>query len=98
MLLPLDGGKGRDLPLEGGTIQYWSPDGRQLVYSRRSGGAQDLYLLTLADGTSRRLTTTPTEEPNVQWTADGATIVFDRQVPESRIVTADMTRILDRYR
>lgn len=94
MLLPINGGPGRPLLEPGQTGGAWSPDGRQLTYSFRAGSATDLGILTLADGSTRRVTTTPASESGTEWSADGSTLVFQRSVPVNRIVTADLSRLL----
>ena len=98
MLLPINGGAGRRLLEPGQQARAWSPDGRQLVYSFRAGDALDLGILTLADGSTRRITTTPESENNPVFSADGNTLVFFRSVPVSRIATADLTQLLARPR
>jgi Tol biopolymer transport system component len=98
MLLPINGGPGRQLLEPGQTGAAWSPDGRQLVYSFRAGSATDLGIKTLADGSTRRITTTPASESGTEWSADGSTLVFQRSVPVNRIVTADLSRLLERQR
>jgi Tol biopolymer transport system component len=96
MLLPINGGPGRQLLEPGQSAGAWSPDGRQLTYSFRAGSATDLGILTLADGSTRRITTTPASESGTEWSADGSTLVFQRSVPVNRIVTADLSRLLAR--
>lgn len=94
MLLPVDGGPSRPLlpPRQAGNA--WSPDGSQLVYTFRDGDATDLAVLTLADSSTRRITTTPENEQGAEWSADGSTIVFNRRRPISRIATADVAKLL----
>jgi Tol biopolymer transport system component len=47
-----------------------------LVYERKSGGNQDLYVVPAAGGTPRRLTTHPAVDGLPRWTADGSAVVF----------------------
>jgi hypothetical protein len=94
MLLPLAGGEGRPLLPAGQTGQAWSPDGKEMVYRFLVGEAGDLGILTLADGSTRRITETPESEGGTEWSADGTTLVFQRAVPISRITTANLTKLL----
>jgi Tol biopolymer transport system component len=59
----------------------WSPDGKQLVItSERSGdGNDDLWVINTDGSVVRRLTTTPEDELNADWSPDGTRIVFTRQ-------------------
>lgn len=95
MLLPIDGGPGRRLLPAGSYPETWSPDGKQIVYSFQDGNATDYGILTLADGSTRRVTTTMEEEAGVEWSADGSTLVFRRSVPVSRITVADLAKVVD---
>jgi Tol biopolymer transport system component len=54
----------------------------------------DLGILDLADGTARRVTTTPASEQRPEWSHDGSTLVFRRVTPVSRITTADVRRLV----
>ncbi|TFG42366.1 MAG: hypothetical protein E4H41_11020, partial [Gemmatimonadales bacterium] len=94
MLLPLNGGEGRPLLEPGQFGQAWSPDGKEMVYGFLVGEAGDLGILTLADGSTRRITETPENEGRTEWSADGSTLVFQRSVPISRITTANLTKLL----
>ncbi len=78
----------------GQTGQAWSPDGKEMVYRFLVGDAGDLGILTLADGSTRRITETPESEGGPEWSADGSTLVFQRAVPISRITTANLTKLL----
>jgi Tol biopolymer transport system component len=65
-----------------------------MVYGFLVGEAGDLGILTLADGSTRRITETPESEGATEWSADGTTLVFRRAVPISRITTANLTKLL----
>ena len=95
MLLPLEGGAGRQLLPPGQLATAWSPDGTQLLYGFEDGEATDYGILTLADGSTRRVTQTPEDEGGAEWTTDGSTLVFRRAVPIDRITTADLTKLLE---
>jgi Tol biopolymer transport system component len=94
LLLSLNGGEGRPLLEPGQTGQVWSPDGKEMVYRFLVGEAGDLGILTLADGSTRRITETPESEGGTEWSADGSTLVFQRSVPINRITTANLTKLL----
>jgi hypothetical protein len=95
MLLPL-GGTGR--PLDQG-VQLplgWSPDGGELVFGYSNSPPYDLGIINVASDAVRQIPRTPASEEATEWTADGATLLFRRVTPASRITTADVTRLLRR--
>jgi len=96
MLLPIRGGSGRRLLQANQRVGDFSPDGRQAVVLYSVQPPFDLGILNLADGSVRRITTTPASEEGTEWTPDGSALVFRRQVPVSRITTTDVTRLLAR--
>jgi WD40-like Beta Propeller Repeat/RTX calcium-binding nonapeptide repeat (4 copies) len=55
----------------------WSPDQRQIAFTRANRkGNEEIYVLTIADGSLRRLTTNPATDSNPAWSPDGTTIAF----------------------
>jgi Tol biopolymer transport system component len=94
VLVPLTGGAGRQLLPAGQAAQEWSPDGSQLLYSFQDGSATDYGVLTMADGSTKRVTQTPENEGGAEWTADGSALLFRRAVPISRLTTANLTKLL----
>jgi len=59
----------------------FSPDGRTLGFARLIAGGKDIYLVPVAGGEARRLTSESTVQPGSQtdglaWTPDGREIVF----------------------
>jgi Tol biopolymer transport system component len=53
-----------------------SPDGREIVVGRNIGSAWDLWLIDLARGVTRRLTSDPALDANGVWSPDGSRIAF----------------------
>ena len=96
MLLPLGGGRGRQILEKNQVPITWSPDGRQLLFHYTRNPPLDLGIFDVADGTSRRITNTADSEQGAEWSADGSTLVFNRTVPVSRITTTDVARLLAR--
>ena len=94
MLLALNGRGGRPLLEPNQNAITWSPDGRQLLFTYSQNPPYDLGILTLADGSVRRVTNTPASEQGAEWSHDGSTLVFVRVVPVSRITTVDVGRLL----
>ncbi len=54
----------------------WSPDGEKIAFSAINGGNRDIYVLTLASGEVRGLTTDGAEN-RPEWSPDGKWIAFD---------------------
>jgi hypothetical protein len=54
----------------------WSPDGRHIAFSAMSGGFSDLYVVTLDDGSVRRLTDDPYSDLQPHWSPDGRALAF----------------------
>ena len=55
----------------------WSPDSRELAYTRYDGGAYDIHATKVDGGPERRLTAHPADDSRPEWSRDGQTIVFD---------------------
>jgi dipeptidyl aminopeptidase/acylaminoacyl peptidase len=58
----------------------WSPDGNQLAFLSSRDGVQQVYVLTLANGQARRVTSLSTGADNELWSPDGAYIAFVSRV------------------
>lgn len=54
----------------------FSPDGKKIAYTTTSVTSWDIYVRTLADGTTKRLTTAPGMNMHPTWSADGTRIAF----------------------
>jgi Tol biopolymer transport system component len=95
MILPASGGAGRMILDPGETAQWWSNDGRFILYTVTSdNGSIDLGLFNVADGTKRQLTTTPQDEVGAEFTPDGKMAVFTRRTVVQRLVSTDLSSIL----
>ena len=68
----------------------WSPDGKQLVFTRELGAHRKLVLLTLASGEERQLTTGTTDDIEPAWSPDGQHIAFVRSAPGARLEPGDV--------
>jgi Tol biopolymer transport system component len=97
VLIPTRGGKGRAILGKLESPGGYSPDGTQLVYFTGTPN-EDLGLLNLRDGSTRRLTTTPEDEQGARWTPDGKTLVILRSQTRRRIATVDVGGLIARAR
>lgn len=95
-LLSLRGQPPRVLLNPGEVISNWSADGTRFLFRVPSGGAMDLAVFTLADGSRRRLTTTPEDEAGPEFTPDGNTVVYRRTKRVQRVHSADLSAALRR--
>jgi eukaryotic-like serine/threonine-protein kinase len=63
--------------IEGDTLPNFSPDGRQVAFSRQeSNGGRDIHLIPIAGGKPKRLTFDKTSIPGLAWTPDGNDIIY----------------------
>ena len=61
---------------------FFAPDGSRIgFFSNRDGGKNELYVLTLADSSLRRLTTDSLHDGEGSWSPDGRHIRFTRFFP-----------------
>ena len=54
----------------------WSPDGERIAFGSDRGGEMNLWLLTLRDGKTRRLTSGAGGDYQPNWSPDAASLVF----------------------
>jgi Tol biopolymer transport system component len=89
MLVPTHGGEARPFLDENQGVGAWSPDGTRLIYWAPITFS-DLYLKSLSDGKTERLTNTPDDEGGVFWLPGGQSILFYRSSRQQRIATVDV--------
>ena len=67
---------GGGIPL--GNIAYpvYSPDGKRIAFALNVVGNWDLFVLSLTDGTAKRLTTNAADDTHPTWSADGTRLAF----------------------
>jgi Tol biopolymer transport system component len=94
MLLSTNGGGGRVILPVNAQLGWPTPDAKHLSFMLPDKGANNFYLLTIADGTMRRLTDTPENDAGGQFTPDGKTVVYQRSRTTQRIVTTDLSALL----
>ncbi|MDQ3894636.1 MAG: S9 family peptidase, partial [Actinomycetota bacterium] len=71
----------------------WSPDGSRIAFvSNRTGGAKQLYVLPLAGGEPRRLTTAPEDVRGPVWSPDGTRLAFSSRVRDTLYEEEDEAR------
>ncbi len=68
----------------------WSPDGKQLAYHAitSEGGAVNLFVMRLADGTVTQLTDGETRNAFPDWSPDGRTLIYQSGQPEVSAIYA----------
>src|SRR5215467_9647996 len=73
-----DGGEARHLTSDIGieTDPYFSPDGSMIAFTGEYDGNEDVYVVPVAGGIPKRLTTHPGRDQVVGWTRDGKRILF----------------------
>lgn len=72
----------------------WSPDGRQVAFSRYDGNSFNLYTAEIAGGSPRQLAPELSGVSRVSWSPDGARLAFSNNEtnttpPEVYVVNAD---------
>ncbi|MFI6460614.1 protein kinase [Streptomyces sp. NPDC050528] len=61
--------------ISGGRVA-WSPDGKRLAVLRRQDGVQQLFVVTVADGSAQQLTTGTAKVEDPAWSPDGKHIAI----------------------
>ncbi|MFD9962331.1 amidohydrolase family protein [Amycolatopsis sp. NPDC058986] len=57
----------------------WSPDGGRIAYASDKAGTEDLYVLDVAGGGEKRVTSLPGAEVSPAWSPDGKKLAFEDQ-------------------
>ena len=73
-----EGGEARRLTSVNSVVggPFFSPDGKQILYSARQQQLTDVYVVSAEGGVPRRLTWEPTGNDAAGWTADGKDVLF----------------------
>jgi hypothetical protein len=77
----LDAGAPRRLTEDAGDSNdpQWSRDGKEIAFSVNAPGGKDVFALTLADASSRRLFTRPSWQYPSDWGPDGSVLVISEE-------------------
>jgi hypothetical protein len=82
-VVPIEGGRPTILAPDAPGLAYapaWSPDGRQIAYSRwKPGGLRDIHVYDLATGRDRALFTDRAIDMDPRYSPDGRFIVFSSE-------------------
>ena len=70
----------RHLTHLGGGAPRWSPDGRQIAFDAVVDGNEDIYVATVPEGQTRRLTANAGQAVLPTWSADGNWIYFSSTI------------------
>ena len=68
----------------------WSPDGSKIAFSAAinpdliNGGTSDIYVLTLADNTTKKIVAQPGPDDGPRWSPDGKQLVFSSAMGNSK--------------
>jgi len=99
-VVPAAGGAPRRMTADSAIYQFapkWSPDGTQISYVdwNFAPNLQQAALMAWPSGTIQRLASSGTfQDLNSVWTPDGKAVIVPRVQAMSRIVTADVSRLL----
>lgn len=73
----------------------WSPDGRYLAFQSNRAGNEDVWVMDMENGQTRRVTFNPSMDMYPDWSADGCCIVYQGwQDNDYDIFVLDVERIL----
>ncbi len=97
-LVPVAGGEPRALtaPEHASQSPAFSPDGRQLAFTRKEKGKAQLYVMPIDGGEPRRLTEMPLGVFDPKWLPDGSGIVFAAMVLRNHFTPEATTAELER--
>jgi len=59
----------------------WSPDGKQIAFTRADGDKTQIWLLPIAGGEAHMLTKSEYGASNPRWSPDGKTMLFTASIP-----------------
>jgi Tol biopolymer transport system component len=62
----------------------WSPDGKELAFSREESGLRSIFIKDLSSGDERRITNSKFDDIQASWSPDGRTILFVRSIHPGR--------------
>src|SRR5678816_3179585 len=62
----------------------WSPDGKELAFSREETGLRSIFIKDLSSGDERRITNSKFDDIQASWSPDGRTILFVRSIHPGR--------------
>lgn len=77
----------------------WAPDSRRIAFAATRGGDDEaqIYVIDLAGGEARRVTSVPIGAANPQWRPDGGAILFESGIyPGAMDAAADKQPAADR--
>ncbi len=80
---------------ENGISPSWSPDGKQIAFLSNRAEGWDLYVMSAAGGSPRRLTSGATVD-NPAWSPDGELVAFERRRRIEAIDPASASEARDR--
>lgn len=79
-VLPVDGGKPRQVTSEGPSYWHgWSPDNQTIAFTGERNGEFDIYVIPASGGTERRLTTASGLDDGPEFSPDGVWIYFNSE-------------------
>jgi Tol biopolymer transport system component len=62
----------------------WSPNGKELAFSREESGIRGIFIKDLSTGDEKRITNSTFDDIQASWSPDGKTIVFVRSIHSGR--------------
>ena len=69
----------------------WSPDGKRVVFQRKTAGNWDVWIYELDTGREIQVTASPNNEENPAWYPDGRRVIFDTDgAPRRQLFTCDV--------